>query len=291
MRKLFWMLLGISFLFAAAWAGEPRYGGTLVVALGTDIPIFDCVYCHGIPNLGIIHLVTQGLTRINPTGGEPKVLPVLATSWEQSPDDPRVWIFHLRQGVKFHDGTPFNAEAVKFNIERMLDPETGALARGAFRMIEAVEVVDDYTVKIVTKEAFAALPAQLAYSPMCINSPAQVRKLGNKEYHKAPVGTGPFKFVHHIRGQEVRLEANEEYWGGRPYLDAIVVKPIPEVASRLMALEAGEVHVAYHVPPRDAKRYMDNPELGIDVLTPPQQRRMFIGLNVQWGPFRDPRVR
>lgn len=292
MRKvLIGLAVGILFLTAGYGGEETKYGGTLVIALGTDIPIFDCVYCHGIPNLGIIHLVTQGLTRINPTGGEPKVLPVLATSWEQSPEDPRVWIFHLREGVKFHDGTPFNAEAVKFNIERMLDPETGALARGSFAMIESVEVVDEYTVEIVTEEPFAALPAQLAYSPMCINSPTQVQKLGNKDYHKAPVGTGPFKFVHHIRGQEVLLKANEDYWGGRPYLDAVVVKPIPEAASRLMALEAGEVHVAYHVPPRDAKRYMENPDLGIDVLTPPQQRRMFIGLNVQWGPLKDPRVR
>ncbi len=275
----------------ALYGEQPRSGGTLIVSLGTDVPIFDCVYASGIPNLGIIHLVTQGLTEINPTGGEPKVWPVLATSWEQSPDDPRVWTFHLREGVKFHDGTPFNAEAVKFNIERMINPETKALARSSFVMIESAEVVDEYTVKIITKEPFAALPAQLAYSPMCMNSPAQVQKLGNKDYYTAPIGTGPFKFVHHIKGQEVRLEANEEYWGGRPYLDALIMKPIPETASRLLALEAGEVHVAYHVPPRDAQRYMSDPRLGIEVLTPPQQRRMFVGMNVQWGPFKDVRVR
>ncbi|MEM2126518.1 MAG: ABC transporter substrate-binding protein [Candidatus Methanosuratincola sp.] len=269
----------------------PRYGGTLVVGLGTDIPIFDAAFCSGIPNLGIIHLVSQGLTVINPSGGEPKVLPGLAVAWEQSLEDPRVWIFHLRQGVKFHDGTPFNAEAVKFNIERMIDPATGALARSSFAMIQAVEVVDEYTVKIITDVPFAALPAQLAYAPLAMDSPTQIQKLGNKNYYTDPKGTGPFKFVHHIRGQEVLLVANEEYWDGRPYLDAIRVKPIPDPAARLMALEAGDIHVAYYVPPRDAKRYMEHPELGITVLTPPPQRRMFIGLNVQWGPFKDVRVR
>jgi ABC-type transport system substrate-binding protein len=268
----------------------PKQGGTLVISLGTDVPIFDSVYASGIPNLGIIHLVSEGLTRINPEGGEPKVLPVLAESWEQSADG-ETWTFKLREGVNFHDGTPFNAEAVKFNIERMLDPDTGALARASFAMIQSVEVVDEYTVNITTDGPFAALPAQLAYSPMAINSPTQVQALGNEDYHTAPVGTGPFKFVHHIKGQEVLVEANEDYWGGAPYLDAIAMRPIPETASRLLALEAGESHVIYHVPPRDAQRYMDDPSLGIDVLTPPQQRRMFVGMNVQWGPFQDKKVR
>jgi ABC-type transport system substrate-binding protein len=268
----------------------PKHGGTLVISLGTDVPIFDSVYASGIPNLGIIHLVTEGLTRINPTGGEPKVLPVLAESWEQSSDG-RTWTFKLREGVMFHDGTPFNAEAVKFNIERMLNPDTKALARASFAMIESVEVVDEYTANITTAEPFAALPAQLAYSPMAMNSPTQVEKLGNEDYHTAPMGTGPFKFVHHIKGQEVLVEANEDYWGGAPYLDAIAMRPIPETASRLLALEAGDSHVIYHVPPRDAQRYIDDPSLGIDVLNPPPQRRMFVGMNVQWGPFQDVKVR
>lgn len=271
-------------------AEEPVHGGTLVISLGTDVPIFDSVYASGIPNLGIIHLVTEGLTRINPEGGEPKVLPVLATEWSVS-DDGKTWTFKLREGVNFHDGTPFNAEAVKFNIERMLDPETKALARAAFSMIQSVEVVDEHTVNIITEEPFAALPAQLAYSPMAMNSPTQVQALGNEDYHTAPMGTGPFKFVYHKKGEEVRLEANPEYWGGAPYLDAVLMRPIPETAARLLALESGESQVIYHVPPRDAQRFIDDPSLGIEVLTPPPQRLIFIGMNVQWGPFQDVRVR
>jgi ABC-type transport system substrate-binding protein len=231
------------------------------------------------------------LTRINPTGGDPKVLPVLAESWEQSADG-LTWTFHLREGVKFHDGTPFNAEAVRFNImDRMLNPDAKALAASAFNMIKSVDVVDEYTVNITTDGPFAGLPAQLAYSPMAMNSPTQVQKLGNEDYHTAPMGTGPFKFVHHIKGQEVLVEANEDYWGGAPYLDAIAMRPIPETAARLLALEAGESQVIYNVPPRDAERYMNDPSLGIEVLTPPQQRSIFVGMNVKWGPFQDPKVR
>jgi ABC-type transport system substrate-binding protein len=270
---------------------QPKRGGTLTISLGTDPRTLDCQHCSGIPNLGIILLISETLTRIHPVGGEPKVLPVLATSWEVSPDDPHIWIFHLREGVKFHDGTPFNAEAVKVNIERMLNPENKAGGRWAFTMITSVEAVEEHTVKITTDQPFAPLPSQLAYSVMCINGATQLEKLGEENYYTHPIGTGPFKFVHHKKGEEVRLEANEEYWGGRPYFDAIVMKPIPETASRILALEAGEVHVAYHVPPRDAQRIRDNPALGIDIVTPPQQRIIFMGMNMQWGPFKDKRVR
>jgi ABC-type transport system substrate-binding protein len=84
MRRTILLAALLGSILALVCAEEPRYGGTLIIGLGTDIPIFDAVYCSGIPNLGIIHLVSQGLTVINPTGGEPKVLPGLAVSWEQS---------------------------------------------------------------------------------------------------------------------------------------------------------------------------------------------------------------
>lgn len=263
----------------------PKRGGTLVISLGTDVPIFDCNLATGIPNLGIILMVTEMLTRIDPAGG--RVLPHLAESWSLGADG-KTWTFKLRRGVRFHDGTPFNAEAVKFSIERLLDPAFRGPARPAFTMIESIVPVDEHTVNLITEGRFSALPAQLAYAPLCINSPAQVKKLGDR-YYTSPVGTGPFKFVHHIRGREVRLEANKDYWGGAPYLDAVVMRPIPETAARIMSLEAGEVDVAYHVPPRDAERLRRNPKF--EVLTPAAQRKIFVGMNVLWGPFKDKRVR
>jgi peptide/nickel transport system substrate-binding protein len=265
---------------------QPKRGGTLIISLGTDIPIFDSAKATGIPNLGIILLVSETLTRIAPEGGA--VLPNLAESWKQS-EDGSYWTLNLRKGVKFHDGTPFNAEAVKFNVERLFDPATKAAAAGAFSMIKKVEVVDEYTVKMITGDPFAPLMATLAYAPMGINSPTQVKKLGNDNYYTAPMGTGPFKFVYHKKGEEARLEANKDYWGGAPYLDAVVMKPIPETAARVMALESGQVHAIYHVPPRDAERLKTDKRF--EVLTPNQQRAILVGFNVTKKPLDDPKVR
>jgi len=278
-------LLGFGSLGALGAPVKPKPGGWLVLSLGTDPPIFDSALATGIPNLGIILLVSETLTRISPGGGE--VLPALAVSWSVSSDG-KTWTFKLRPGVRFHDGTPFNAEAVKFNVERILDPATRAPARPAFTMIDRVVPVDETTVQMITAGPFAPLPAQLAYAPIAMNSPTQVKKLG-ANYFTAPVGTGPFKFVHHQKGREVRLVANKEYWGGVPYLEGVLMRPIPETAARIMALEAGEVDAVYHVPPRDAARLRANPKFA--VLTPPPQRKIFIGMNVQWGPFKDKRVR
>jgi len=107
--------------------------------------------------------------------------------------------------------------------------------------------------------------ATLAYAPLGSTAPRRSRKLGNDNYYTAPMGTGPFKFVHHKKGEEVRLVANKEYWAGEPYLDAVLMKPIPETAARVMALESGQVHAIYHVPPRDAERL--KPDKRFEVLT------------------------
>jgi ABC-type transport system substrate-binding protein len=117
----------------------------------------------------------------------------------------------------------------------------------------------------------------------------RAKKLGNDNYYTAPMGTGPFKFVHHKKGQEARLEANKDYWGGAPYLDAVVMKPIPETAARVMALESGQVHAIYHVPPRDAERL--KPDKRFEILTPNQQRAILAGFNVTKKPLDNPKVR
>ncbi|MEW6048717.1 MAG: ABC transporter substrate-binding protein, partial [Bacillota bacterium] len=269
---------------AAPSSAGPKYGGRLKVAMGTSIPIFDSAYASGMANLGIIDLVSETLTKINSDTGE--VMPYLAESWTA---EGNVWTIKLRKGVKFTDGTPFDAAAVKFNIERMLDPATKALTRSTWTMIKSVDVVDPHTVRITTHEPFGPLMAQLSYAPMGMNSPTQVQKLGNENYHTAPVGTGPFKYVEHIKGDHTLLSRNDEYWGGKPYLDEVYVKPIPEAGARVMALESGEVDVVFNVPPRDVPRLEQNPK--IRVIQPPAQRTMHVGINVTRGPLKDKRVR
>ena len=267
---------------AASPTPQPQKGGTLVIGMGTDISKWDIHNCSGMQNLGIQRLVTELLTDHNWQTGQ--LEPWLAESWESSPDA-TVWTIHLRKGVKFHDGTPFNAEAVKYNIERLLKI---GLAKGSYDMIKSVEVKDEYTV-IINTSSFAPFMHLFTYAPSGMISPTQAEKLGWDNYYQAPVGTGPYKFVEHVRGDRSVLVANEEYWGGRPYIDKIIAKPIPEVGARIAALEAGDIQVALSVPPVEVPRLQANP--AIEIVRAKPARTVYIGMNNQWGPLKDKRVR
>jgi len=265
-------------------APEKR-GGTLVISLGTDIPIFDPQKSTGMQNLGIIRLVCETLTDMDPKTGEVK--PNLAESWESTPDA-TTWTVHLRKGIKFHDGTTFTAEAVKVSImDRLLNPQAKSPARGSFSMIKSMDIKDDYTVVFHTT-GYAPLMALFNYAPSEIISPTQYKKLGD-DFYKQPIGTGPYKFVEHVKGDHVKLVANPEYWNGAPELDTIIMKPIPEAGARVMALESGSSHVITNVPPADYFRLKADARFyAIQALS---QRSMHVSLNTKWGPLKDVKVR
>ncbi len=120
-------------------------------------------------------------------------------------------------------------------------------------------------------------------------SPAQIQKVGDDKLHTAPVGTGPYKFVHQKKGQEIRLEANEGYWGGRPRLKAIVSKPYPDAGARVLALESGDVDLIFNVAPQEVARLSKN--LNLQVLSPPVAPVIWVYFNTQKEPFKDKHVR
>ncbi len=142
------------------------------------------------------------------------IQPELATSWEVS-EDGLTWTFNLRDDVTFHDGTPFNAEAVKFHIERLLDPEWASPNRSLWDHITAVNVVDDYTIQLTTAEAFGPMLNYLAHGSGGIASPTAVEQFG-KDFVENPVGTGPYRLESFTPGVELVLAANEDYWNGPP---------------------------------------------------------------------------
>jgi hypothetical protein len=159
-----------------------------------------------------------------------QIVPGLAESWTISKDG-LTYTFKLRKGVKFHDGTPFNAEAVKFSIERQFNPEHPANKLGKypfanffFGNVKAVEAMDDSTVRFVLKEPRASFLAVLTSGAASIVSPTAVRKWG-VDYPLNPVGTGPFRYVSWQRGQQVVLEKNPDYWKGPVKLDRVVYRP------------------------------------------------------------------
>ncbi len=201
--------------------------------------------------------IYDGLTRLelDQVDTIPEPSPALAESWEVSPDQTE-WTFTLRQDVTFHDGTPFNADAVIFQFERNKNPDfefydaTNAPRYGAaFRYFQAWEKIDDYTVKFTMTQPYAWTLYDLLgiYYP----SPTVVQEVGNEAYNQHASGTGPFTMTKYVDGETMELTANEDYWGGRPKLDQIILTPQSEPASRLSALQAGEVDWA-EVPSPDA---------------------------------------
>ncbi|HAG07389.1 MAG TPA: ABC transporter substrate-binding protein, partial [Peptococcaceae bacterium] len=209
--------------------------------------------------------------------GSTEIEPGLATAWDVSPDG-REWTFKLRKGVKFHDGTPFNARAVKFSVERQLPPNrTDDMPYAAFTFgpVERVEAVDDHTVKFILKKPYAPFPANLAMCPAApIVSPAAVAKHG-EDFRVHPVGTGPYRFVAWDRGRQIVLERNPDYWGEPPATQRIVFKFSRDYAARLGELIRGSVDAMDGVNPQDVKKLEDK---GVKVIKEP-------GMNVNYFAF------
>lgn len=181
--------------------------------------------------------------------------PRLATDWTMVGDT--TYELSLREGVTFHDGTPFTAEAVKYSLERLLDPDTQAIGSFIITMVESIEIVDDYTVRISTDAPFAPLPAHLSHPVTAIVSP----EVPGEDLAQNPVGTGPFAFDSWIAGNQVDLTANADYWGGVPTLDRVVFRVIPEVGTQVVELQAGTIDLISNVPPERFEQLDSNPDL------------------------------
>lgn len=182
-----------------------------------------------------------------------KLIPALATEWKSLDD--LTWQFKLRQGVKFQNGDPFNAKDVKFSLDRTGpngDPK--AVTRAAFTSLDRVDIVDDYTVNVVTKFPDALMPDRLAFYGGQIIPKSYFDKVGADEFNAKPVGTGPLKFVEWVKDDHLTLEANKEWWGGKLGVERVIVKPMPESASRVAALLKGEADIITQLPPDDVDR-------------------------------------
>jgi len=224
-------------------------------------------------------------------------VPGLAESWEVS-DDGLIYTFHLRKDVKFHDGSPFNAQAVKFNLDRIVNPQTKS-QKAAFMLgpYDHAEVVDDYTVRVYLKEPFAPLLDSLSQVYLGMASPTAVEKWG-LDYQMHQVGTGPFIFKEYIPKDHLTLVRNPDYnWApgifnhqGPAYLEEIEFRFFVEPATRALALESGEAHVMGEIPPQDAQRLSDDPNFQlIPVALPGTPLQIF--LNTKRPPTDDLRVR
>jgi peptide/nickel transport system substrate-binding protein len=174
----------------------------------------------------------------------------LAESWRLV--NATTWQFKLRRGVKFHNGEPFDAAAVKFSVERMLDPKLGSSHRGLISDIDHVDVVDVYTANVVTQKPFPLLPNRMS-SGVCgtisMVPPKYISQVGDAAFATKPVGTGPFKFVEWVKDDHVTVEANADYFLGRPAIDRVIFRIVPELSTRVAALVSGQADLVLYLPP------------------------------------------
>ena len=216
-------------------------GGTLVVGMSAG----NLPYPNTPPNEGgegqrFVGLqIYDPLIRPDLDQGDttPMPGPGLAESWKVS-DDKLAWTFNLRKGVKFHDGTDFNADAVQFQFDRIMkkdfeffDQELFTTNRNVTTNIASYRAVDPYTFEIKTAAPYGLLLYDLTV--ILMPSPSAIKKYGNQDYVKYASGTGPFKMTKYVDGQVMELEPNADYWRGKPKLDKIVLKPMPDPATRL----------------------------------------------------------
>jgi ABC-type transport system substrate-binding protein len=226
------------------------------------------------------------------------LVPGLATSWSADPKDRTKWTFRLRSGVKYHDGSTFDAQAVVWNIAKLLDekspqfdPKQAAQGRSRIPSIASARAIDATTVEIVTKEPDAFLPYQLAWIPM--SSPAHWEKVGRdwNAYAKSPSGTGPWKLASWTPRERAELVPNPDHWDRArvPKLDRMVLVPLPEANARVAALRSGQVDWI-EAPPPDAVASLKG--AGMRIVTNAYPHNWVWHLSMLEGsPFRDPKIR
>jgi len=271
----------------AAPVEEPKPTGTLRVAVSTQPNTLDLPIVAEMQSRNTAHGMYDSLVYINDDG---EVEPALAESWEIS-DDGLEYIFKLREDVTFHNGEPFNADSVVFSWNRYKNPELPWSER--WSMADSVEKIDDYTVKVTTVEPKPLLLRTLAISWAMV-PPKYFEEVGDVKFGTNPVGTGPFQFVEWVEGDRVVLKANPNYWKkGFPKLDTLIYRPIPESATRVAAIQTGEVDIVGRLSAEEAQSLLG--VAGVQVISYPVPRVFYIAFNnVSTGigqPTEDKRVR
>jgi len=268
--------------WAAGSAAKPKMGGVLKYGLSSYPPNFNPTRSSGTAALTVKEQIYTGLVAYW-KGGE--IIPDLATSWE-TPDD-KTYIFHLRKGVKFHDGSPFTAEDVKFTMEYIQDPKNAATYRTHFKGIESIEVLDAYTVKVKLSKPQASFLAALARPECGMLSKKLIG--GGTSLEKKMIGTGPFMFEALEPGVFVKLKKNPYYYrSGERYLDGIKFVAYKDENTRVTALRTGDVDIIEYVPWKDMASIEKDANLQ---LTSGGGPFMMIQFNVRKPPFNNPLVR
>ncbi|KPP89076.1 MAG: peptide/nickel transport system substrate-binding protein [Rhodobacteraceae bacterium HLUCCA08] len=280
--------LALGTLATPALAQTPE--GVLIVGQIAEPKSLDPAAVTAVNDFRILVNVYEGLVRYKP--GTLEVEPHLATGWEVS-EDGTEYTFSLRDGVTFHDGTPFDAAAVKFNFDRMLDDSHPFHDTGPFPLafffgsVVATEVVDDLTVRFTLSEPYAPFLSNLAYPTGLIVSPAAIEQHGG-DVGRNPSGTGPFSFVEWRSNEAVVIERNADYWGEPAGTEAVVFRPITDANTRVAEMLAGGIDMMVEVPPNALSEFQGDDFRVVEQAGP---HLWFLILNLREGPFANQQIR
>lgn len=261
-----WMDVG------GAFAGtEPR---PVVLAITTEPATLDAQAVNDRHSRVVSGNIFEPLLDRDRTG---RLVPLLAESYEAV--NPTTWRFRLRRGVKFHNGEPFNAEAAAYSVNRIIDRDYRT-TRGSYTVgIAGARAVDEYTVDVLTHAVVATLPIQISSLPMV---PPQASR--QRDFAWRPMGTGPYRFLGWVRGREMRIAINDDYWGPKPTIREVVVRIIPDKQTELLALRAGEVDMVLDLLPEQI-------QLAPKHVSHPAPEYSYIAFNTHKREMADPRVR
>jgi peptide/nickel transport system substrate-binding protein len=261
--------------------GSGEYKDTVVWAQGADVTSLDPHQGKETPAVEVTDQIFDTLTVVDAATGE--LQPLIAESWDQNSDTS--YTFHIRQGVKFHDGSEVKAEDVKFSLDRAIN---SAAVSYIVDFIDRVDVVDDYTVNVELKAPYAPALRNLSV-PFAAIVPKAVVEADEEAFKLHPIGTGPYKFVEWKQGDSVTLERFDDYYAGPAETQKLVMKVIPEASQRTIALETGEVDLAYDLLPNDLEKVRSNSEL--QLFEAPSLTCYYISMNMNKAPYDDQKVR
>lgn len=265
-------------------AAAPKDGGTLNIALSSDAPKLDPALSSSVYDRYVFQSLFDKLVDIDKDG---KIVPMLAEKIDTSTDG-LTYTFHLRQGVKFTDGTDFNADAVKFNFAR--DMANSSPRKGELGEVKAVSVVDTNTVKVELKEPFSPFLSILTDRAGMMVSPTAVQKEG-QDFMNNPVGTGPFMYKDRVKGTSITLVKNPNYWQkGLPHLDSVVYKIITDANVAVMNLKSGQVDMTdWRFPTKEMQTFKS--DSNFTLINEPGQDYVGFYLNVTQPPFNNEYLR
>lgn len=275
------LLIAMLFTLATPSLAETEYKDTLIWGQGADVTSFDPHIGKETPAVEVTDQIFDTLTVLDENG---EVHPQIAESWEAISETE--YAFKIKKGIKFHDGSEITVEDVKFSLDRAINSDYVAYI---VNFIESVEIEDEETVLVKTKAPYSPILRNLAVPFAAIVPKAYIEEVGDDQFALNPIGSGPYKFVSWSKGSNVKLTAFDDYFAGKAATQNLEMRVIPEAAQRTIALETGEIDVAYDIQANDINKVKDNSNL--ELMEDSGLTCWYMSFNQKKAPFDNKLVR